>query len=164
MNSLNDILFYTSGILFWTSIVFVISVALNLIGTKERIFLVSSLVILVAVGLFHGFNKNKLNSMLEKQTCGQINMPEKLKCTTYHSAKTVYMSTTEKDQPLRLEKFYRENEYQINRQVKFEINETCSLYAFCRYDYTRMVTEFDGRKDRIEKFLTEDLQKQIYFE
>lgn len=164
MNSVNEILFYTSGILFWTAVVFGITVILNLIGHKERTVLTVSLLVIVVVGLFHVIQKSKLNTYLENATCRQIKIPDKLECITYHSWKTVYMTTNEKDQPLRLEKFYRENEYLINRQVLFEVKETCSLVAFCKYDYDKMFQEFEGRKDRIETFLTDDLHKRIYFE
>ena len=164
MNEINNILFYTSGIVTWAAVCLVLSIVYNLVFDKERTVLLTSLAILLVVGSVHVLKKSELNSILEENTCGKIQVPEKLKCITYQSRQTVYMNTTEKDQPLRLEKFYRENEYQINRQVKFEIKETCSVWAFCKYDYSRMFTEFDGRKDRIEKFLTEELEKQIYFE
>lgn len=164
MNEVNNILFYTSGILFWASIVFAVTVVLNLIGQKERTVLTTSLLTIVVVGVFHAVQKSKLNTYLENATCRQIVIPEKLSCITYHSGKSVYMTTSEKDQPLRLEKFYRENEYLINRQVVFETKEKCSLIAFCKYDYDKMFVEFNGRKDRIERFLTDDLTKRIYFE
>lgn len=164
MASLYNSLYFSGGILFWASVLAIIMIVVNLLGRKERTILLFSFIIIALSGSWHMINKKRLNSKLSKMTCEQIVIGDKLQCTAYHSQESVIVSTYEKDIPIRFEKFYRDNEYQISRQVQFKIAEKCDFYAFCRYDYSRMSSEFSGRKDRIEKFLTEDLQKRIYFE
>jgi hypothetical protein len=165
MESLYNSIFYSYGILFWTGIVFLVLAVFNLANVKGiKDVLQISLIVVVVSGIWHFYNKNNLRIFLQGQTCSKMEIDKRLDCKAIQERDFVTISVHEKDSTIRFEKFYRENEYQINRQVSFRIKETCSFYAFCKYDYERMNQEFILKKDRVQMYLTQDLNRRIYFE
>lgn len=165
MESLYSSIYWSYGILFWSGIIFLILALFNLANVKGiKSIIQLNLVLVVLVGIWHFYNKNNLRIYLQGQTCSKMNIDQKLNCKSIQERDFVTVSVYEKESPIRFEKFYRENEYQINRQVSFRIKESCDFYAFCKYDYERMNKEFDLKKDRVQMYLTQDLNKRIYFE
>lgn len=165
MESLYNSIFYSYGVLFWSVVLFLVLSIFNLAnvkGLKEIIQI--NLLIIIGVGIWHVYNKNNLRTYLQGETCSKMEIDKRLDCKTIQTGDEVTISVYEKDAPVRFEKFFRSNEYQINRQVTFRIKETCSAYSFCKYDYERMNQEFNLKKDRIQMYLTQDLNKRIYFE
>ena len=172
MEKLSSLLLITGGISQWALVFFILSMFINLAGIKERFLLNFSLLVLVIFTSVHWWGRYELNNVLTKMTCGEMNVPNKLNCQAIKSSELlgfspsydIYIITSEKDQPIRLEKFFRENEFQINRKVRFNLIETCNALFFCRYNYSKISKEFEMKKSRIENFLINDLEKQIYFE
>lgn len=164
MQSLYNSLFWSGGLLFWLAVILGSAIVLNLFirGVKDVIKI--TFLLTIVVGAWHFYNKNRLNTYLQTKTCAQLKVEERFNCVAIHDREYVTISVYEKDQKIRFEKFYRENEYQINRQVGFRTKETCKFYSFCRYDFERMNQEFSFKKDRIQLYLTQDLNKRIYFE
>lgn len=123
-----------------------------------------SLVVVIAVYVFHYNNKKQLHSWIKEMTCDKMNIDKNKRCNIITVPMREVIVTVSQDNELKLdEKFFYELEKQPVKQVAFYIAEKCDFAFFCKYSYEQFIYEFDVNKTQINEYLNSNQDQKIYF-